>query len=100
MAKLSTGQAYGTTSRATSPRLLGGEAQIASGNPLAQAELGQPGLQPQASPVSTFQQPGAPTLGGPLRMFAPPAPPALPRPSQDLANLADALSGFNKNLQQ
>ena len=27
-------------------------------------------------------------------------PPALPRPSQDLANLADALSGFNKNLQQ
>ena len=97
MAKLSTGQAYGTTSRTTSPRLLGGEAQIASGNPLAQAELGQPGLQPQASPVSTFQQPGAPTLGGPLRMFE---PPALPRPSQDLANLADALSGFNKNLQQ
>ena len=97
MAKLSTGQAYGTTSRVTSPRLLGGEAQIASGNPLAQAELGQPGLQPQASPVSTFQQAGAPTLGGPLRMFE---PPALPRPSQDLANLADALSGFNKNLQQ
>ena len=97
MAKLSTGQAYGTTSRTTSPRLLGGEAQIASGNPLAQAELGQPGLQPQASPVNTFQQPGAPTLGGPLRMFE---PPALPRPSQDLANLADALSGFNKNLQQ
>ena len=97
MAKLSTGQAYGTTSRTTSPRLLGGEAQIASGNPLAQAELGQPGLQPQASPVSTFQQAGAPTLGGPLRMFE---PPALPRPSQDLANLADALSGFNKNLQQ
>ena len=97
MAKLSTGQTYGTTSRTTSPRLLGGEAQIASGNPLAQAELGQPGLQPQASPVSTFQQPGAPTLGGPLRMFE---PPALPRPSQDLANLADALSGFNKNLQQ
>ena len=97
MAKLSTGQAYGTTSRTTSPRLLGGEAQIASGNPLAQAELGQPGLQPQASPVSTFQQAGAPTLGGPLRMFE---PPALPRPSQDLANLAEALSGFNKNLQQ
>ena len=97
MAKLSTGQAYGTTSRTTSPRLLGGEAQIASGNPLAQAELGQPGLQPQASPVNTFQQAGAPTLGGPLRMFE---PPALPRPSQDLANLADALSGFNKNLQQ
>ena len=97
MAKLSTGQTYGTTSRVTSPRLLGGEAQIASGNPLAQAELGQPGLQPQASPVSTFQQPGAPTLGGPLRMFE---PPALPRPSQDLANLANALSGFNTNLQQ
>jgi len=97
MAKLSTGQTYGTTSRTTSPRLLGGEAQIASGSPLAQAELGQPGLQPQASPVSTFQQAGAPTLGGPLRMFE---PPALPRPSQDLANLADALSGFNKNLQQ
>ena len=97
MAKLSTGQAYGTTSRTTSPRLLGGEAQIASGNPLAQAELGQPGLQPQASPVSTFQQAGAPTLGGPLRMFE---PPALPRPSQDLANLANALSGFNTNLQQ
>jgi hypothetical protein len=97
MAKLSTGQTYGTTSRTTSPRLLGGEAQIASGNPLAQAELGQPGLQPQASPVNTFQQAGAPTLGGPLRMFE---PPALPRPSQDLANLADALSGFNKNLQQ
>ena len=97
MAKLSTGQTYGTTSRVTSPRLLGGEAQIASGNPLAQAELGQPALQPQASPVNTFQQVGAPTLGGPLRMFE---PPALPRPSQDLANLADALSGFNKNLQQ
>jgi len=97
MAKLSTGQTYGTTSRVTSPRLLGGEAQIASGNPLAQAELGQPALQPQASPVNTFQQVGAPTLGGPLRMFE---PPALPRPSQDLANLVDALSGFNKNLQQ
>jgi len=97
MAKLSTGQTYGTTSRVTSQRLLGGEAQIATGAPLAQAELGQPGLQPQASPVSTFQQAGAPTLGGPLRMFE---PPALPRPSQDLANLADALSGFNKNLQQ
>ena len=97
MAKLSTGQTYGTTSRVTSQRLLGGEAQIATGAPLAQAELGQPALQPQASPVNTFQQVGAPTLGGPLRMFEPPAP---PRPSQDLANLADALSGFNKNLQQ
>ena len=97
MAKLSTGQTYGTTSRVTSPRLLGGEEQIASGNPLAQAELGQPALQPQASPVNTFQQVGAPTLGGPLRMFE---PPALPRPSQDLANLAEALSGFNTNLQQ
>lgn len=97
MAKLSTGQTYGTTSRVTSPRLLGGESQIASGNPLAQAELGQPALQPQASPVNTFQQVGAPTLGGPLRMFE---PPALPRPSQDLANLVDALSGFNTNLKQ
>ena len=97
MAKLSTGQTYGTTSRVTSQRLLGGEAQIATGAPLAQAELGQPALQPQASPVNTFQQVGAPTLGGPLRMFE---PPALPRPSQDLANLANALSGFNKNLQQ
>jgi Lytic transglycolase/Peptidase family M23 len=97
MAKLSTGQTYGTTSRVTSQRLLGGEAQIATGAPLAQAELGQPALQPQASPVNTFQQVGAPTLGGPLRMFEPPAP---PKPSQDFANLVDALSGFNKNLQQ
>ena len=96
MAKLSTGQTYGETGRATSQRLLGGAEQMASGGALAQQSLTVPTLQPQASPVSAFQQVGAPTLGGPVRAFA---PPELPAASQDMAKLAAALGQFNPVLQ-
>ncbi len=97
MAKLSTGQTYGETGRATSQRLLGGAEQMATGGALAQQSLSVPTLQPQAAPVSTFQQVGAPTLGGPVRTFA---PPELPAASQDMAKLAAALGQFNPVLQQ
>lgn len=96
MAKLSTGQTYGETGRATSQRLLGGAEQMASGGALAQQSLSVPTLQPQAAPVSTFQQVGAPTLGGPVRAFA---PPDLPAASQDMANLARALGSFSPVLE-
>jgi len=96
MAKLSTGQTYGETGRATSQRLLGGAEQMASGGALAQQSLGVPTLQPQAAPVNTFQQVGAPTLGGPVRTFA---PPELPAASQDMANLARALGSFSPVLE-
>jgi lysozyme len=92
MARLSTGQSYGDTSRRTSQRLLGGAAVIATPGVLAEQTINMPQLQPAAAPVNTFQQSGAPTLGGPVRMFA---PPDLPRPSQDMANLAEALGSFN-----
>lgn len=97
MARLSLGRNEGTTNRATSTRLVGGEPIAASGGALATAALGAPAIQPQAAPVNTFQQTGAPTLGGPVRMFEPPAP---PRPNQDLAALAESLQSFNSNLQQ
>jgi hypothetical protein len=96
MARLSTGQSYGDTSRRTSQRLLGGAAVIATPGVLAEQTINMPQLQPAAAPVNTFQQSGAPTLGGPVRMFA---PPDLPRPSQDMANLAAALGSFNPVLQ-
>jgi muramidase (phage lysozyme) len=97
MARLSTGQSYGDTSRRTSQRLLGGAEAIATPGVLAQQTINMPQLQPAAAPVNTFQQSGAPTLGGPVRMFA---PPDLPKPSQDMANLAEALGSFNPVLKQ
>lgn len=95
MARLSTGQSYGDTNRSTSAQLLGGIPTEASSGAIAQASINEPTLQPQARPVSTFQQVGAPTLGGNVRMFQ---PPDLPTPSRDLASLAAALGNLSPAL--
>ena len=92
MARLSTGQSYGDTNRATAAQLLGGIPTDATSGAIAQGTINAPALQPQAAPVSTFQQVSAPTLGGPVKFFA---PPDLPTPSQDLARLASALGTFS-----
>ena len=92
MARLSTGQAYGDTNRSTAAQLLGGIPVDVSGGAIAQGSINEPALQPQARPVSTFQQTGAPTLGGAPKFFP---LPDLPTPSQDLARLATALGSFN-----
>jgi hypothetical protein len=96
MARLSTGQAYGATSRATAARLLGGIPVDGFAGELAQGSIATPSLQPRATPVDTFQRVGAPTLGGAPKFFA---PPDLPNPGQDLANLSRALGGFSSTLQ-
>ena len=96
MARLSTGQTFGETGRATSTRLLGAVEQMATPGMLAQATINQPGLQPQAAPVDVFQQTGVPTVGGPPRVFE---PQPLPGPSQDMAALAKALGSFSPVLQ-
>jgi len=96
MARLSTGQTFGETDRATPARLMGAAEQMATPGILAQATINQPGLQPQAAPVELFQQTGAPTVGGAPRMFA---PPELPAANQDMANLAKALGSFNPVLE-
>ena len=96
MARLSTGQAYGDTSRVSAARLLGGIPVEGSGEALAQGSINAPSLQPRATPVDTFQRVGAPTLGGAPKFFA---PPDLPNPGQDLANLSRALGGFSSTLQ-
>jgi muramidase (phage lysozyme) len=96
MARLSTGQSYGDTNRATAAQLLGGIPMDASAGALAQGSINAPSLQPRATPVETFQRVGAPTLGGAPQFFA---PPKLPDPGQDLANLARALGGFSTTLQ-
>ena len=96
MARLSTGQAFGETSRVSAARLLGGIPIDASGEALAQGSINAPSLQPRATPVDTLQRVGAPTLGGPPKFFA---PPDLPNPGQDLANLSKALGGFSSTLQ-
>jgi murein DD-endopeptidase MepM/ murein hydrolase activator NlpD len=92
MARLSTGQAFGETSRASAAQLLGGIPTDASGGALAQGSINAPALQSQARPVSTFQQVGAPTLGGAPKFFP---LPDLPTPSQDLARLASALGNLS-----
>jgi muramidase (phage lysozyme) len=92
MARLSTGQAYGDTNRSTAAQLLGGIPVDGFTGAIAQGSINEPALQPQARPVSTFQQTGAPTLGGPVKFFP---LPDLPTPSQDLARLATALGNFN-----
>ena len=96
MARLSTGQSYGDTSRVSAARLLGGIPVEGSGEALAQGSINAPSLQPRATPVDTFQRVGAPTLGGAPKFFA---PPDLPNPGQDLANLSRALGGFSSTLQ-
>jgi hypothetical protein len=96
MARLSTGQAYGATSRATAAQLLGGIPVDGFAGELAQGSITTPSLQPRATPVDTFQRVGAPTLGGAPKFFA---PPDLPNPGQDLANLSRALGGFSTTLQ-
>lgn len=96
MARLSTGQAFGETSRASAAQLLGGIPTDASGGVLAQGSITAPSLQPRATPVDTFQRVGAPMLGGAPKFFA---PPDLPNPGQDLANLSRALGGFSSTLQ-
>ena len=96
MARLSTGQTYGESTRVSAARLLGGIPTDASGGAIAQGSINAPALQPSASPVSTFQQVSAPTLGGAPQFFA---PPKLPEPGQDLANLARSLGGFSTALQ-
>ena len=92
MARLSTGQAYGDTNRGTAAQLLGGIPTDASGGALAQGSINAPALQPQARPVSTFQQTGAPTIGGAPKFFP---LPDMPTPSQDLARLASALGNLS-----
>jgi flagellum-specific peptidoglycan hydrolase FlgJ len=92
MARLSTGQSYGDTNRSTAAQLLGGIPVDVSGGAIAQGSINEPALQPQARPVSTFQQVGAPTIGGAPKFFP---LPDLPTPSQDLARLATALGNFN-----
>ena len=96
MARLSTGQTYGETTRATAAQLLGGIPTDAFTGALAQSSISTPSLQPKAAPVETFQRVGAPTLGGAPQFFA---PPKLPDPGQDLANLARSLGGFSTTLQ-
>jgi hypothetical protein len=96
MARLSTGQTYGESTRVSAARLLGGIPTDASGGAIAQGSINAPALQPSASPVSTFQQVSAPTLGGAPQFFA---PPKLPEPGQDLANLARSLGSFSSSLQ-
>jgi hypothetical protein len=96
MARLSTGQAYGATSRTTAAQLLGGIPVDGFAGELAQGSIATPSLQPRATPVDTFQRVGAPTLGGAPKFFA---PPDLPNPGQDLANLSRALGGFSSTLQ-
>jgi hypothetical protein len=96
MARLSTGQAYGTTSRVSAAQLLGGIPVDGFAGELAQGSIATPSLQPRATPVDTFQRVGAPTLGGAPKFFA---PPDLPNPGQDLANLSRALGGFSTTLQ-
>lgn len=96
MARLSTGQAYGTTSRVSAAQLLGGIPVDGFAGELAQGSIATPSLQPRATPVDTFQRVGAPTLGGAPKFFA---PPDLPNPGQDLANLSRALGGFSSTLQ-
>jgi hypothetical protein len=96
MARLSTGQAYGATGRATAAQLLGGIPVDGFAGELAQGSIATPSLQPRATPVDTFQRVGAPTLGGAPKFFA---PPDLPNPGQDLANLSRALGGFSTTLQ-
>ena len=92
MARLSTGQAYGDTNRGTAAQLLGGIPTDASGGALAQGSINAPALQPQARPVSTFQQTGAPTIGGAPKFFP---LPDMPTPSQDLARLASSLGNLS-----
>ena len=96
MARLSTGQTFGATGRATPARLMGAAEQMATPGILAQSSINQPALQPQAAPVDIFQQTGAPTVGGPVRFFE---PPSLPAASQDMAALARALGGFSPLLE-
>ena len=96
MARLSTGQAYGPTSRVSAAQLLGGIPVDGFAGALAQSSIATPSLQPRATPVDTFQRVGAPTLGGAPKFFA---PPDLPNPGQDLANLSRALGGFSSTLQ-
>jgi len=96
MARISTGQTYGDTNRATAAQLLGGIPIDATSGAIAQGAITAPSLQPRATPVSTFQQVGAPILGGAPKFFA---PPDLPNPGQDMANLARSLGGFSTALQ-
>jgi hypothetical protein len=96
MARLSTGQTYGESTRVSAARLLGGIPTDGSMGALAQGSINAPALQPTAAPVETFQRVGAPTLGGAPQFFA---PPRLPEPGQDLANLARSLGGFSTALQ-
>ena len=96
MARISTGQTYGDTSRSTAAQLLGGIPVDATSGAIAQEAITAPSLQPRATPVSTFQQVGAPILGGAPKFFA---PPDLPNPGQDMANLARSLGGFSTALQ-
>lgn len=92
MARLSTGQAYGNAGRNTAAQLLGGIPVEGSAGAIAQGSINAPALQPQARPVSTFQQTGAPTIGGAPRFFP---LPDMPTPSQDLARLASALGNLS-----
>jgi hypothetical protein len=96
MARISTGQTYGDTSRSTAAQLLGGIPTDATSGAIAQGAITAPSLQPRATPVQTFQQVGAPILGGAPKFFA---PPDLPNPGQDMANLARSLGGFSTALQ-
>ena len=96
MARLSTGQSYGESTRVSAARLLGGIPTDAFAGALAQGSITTPSLQPKAAPVDTFQRVGAPTLGGAPQFFA---PPKLPEPGSDLANLARSLGGFSTTLQ-
>jgi hypothetical protein len=96
MARLSTGQTYGESTRVSAAQLLGGIPVDASMGALAEGSINAPALRPTAAPVETFQRVGAPTLGGAPQFFA---PPKLPDPGQDLANLARSLGGFSSTLQ-
>ena len=96
MARISTGQTYGDTSRSTAAQLLGGIPTDATPGAIAQGAIAAPSLQPRATPAQTFQQVGAPILGGAPKFFA---PPDLPNPGQDMANLARSLGGFSTALQ-
>ncbi len=96
MARISTGQTYGSTGRKASQRLLGGGDTPSLGGEIARGQMAPMAIQPQASPVNTMISVGqGPQLGGPVSV---PRPPDVPAPNGDMAALAKSLGSFNQAL--
>ena len=95
--KLTQGQTQYGTKDLQSRKKAGGTSTGATATPLADFGLAIPALQPQASGGSSFVAPTAPRAPGPTSV---PQGYTVAKPSGDLQNLADNLSGLNKNLTQ